>query len=353
MSLRPSVEEERWLALAARLPAMGDAHPIAGRGGPWKGLGLMKRSAFFVFGVVCAGLTFGILELLHLPGYPWICALLLLGAAEWLIVGRRLFGCGIEEALEIAALLIIAIVAVDFRPGGHEAARWLLVAAAMGFAGLRLLNPVYSTISVVVLSAAVHDFVAPQPQHDAWGALLAGGFCFAVGATALACCMLDIRRPSYDRMVGWLTAAMPVCGYLWLSFGRVEASNPRTILLFPLAFGAAALAVGTLRRLHAPLVAFMLCAACVAYELRRYSGLSLQERLMLGGGAILVIAIVFERYLREPRRGITSRELAPDGSLDLQQLAGYAALAPQSHTGPDSFKGGGGTSSGGGASGTF
>jgi hypothetical protein len=97
----------------------------------------------------------------------------------------------------------------------------------------------------------------------------------------------------------------------------------------------------------------MLCAGCLAYELRRISSLSVQERLLLGGGAVLLIAVALDRYLREPRRGITSRQLETDDSLDPLQLAGTLALAPHGPAGPDGFKGGGGTSSGGGASGNY
>ena len=353
-SPRPSADEERWLALAARLPSVQHARTVAESGGHWKTIGLIRRGALFLLGVVCAGLTFAVLELVHLPGHAWICAAVLMGAAEWLIVGRRLFGCGIEEALEAASLVILAIYAFDFWQGRPDSMLLLLIAVAFGTAGLRLLNPLFTAVFVIALSAAVHEFVAPQgysgPSAAAW---LSGGLCFAVGAAALACCAIEFRRPSYDRMIDWLVVAMPACGYLWIGVGGTAPSGiwPTAGLL--LAFGGAALAVGVRARLHAPLAAFLLCAGCLAYELRRISGLSLQERLMLGGGAVLLIAVALDRYLREPRRGITSRQLETDDSLDLLQLAGSVALAPQGPAGTDRFKGGGGTSSGGGASGNY
>jgi hypothetical protein len=353
ISLRPSVDEERWLALAARLPAVRDGRSIAESSGHWKAVGLMKRSALFLLGVVCAGLTFAVLELMHLPRHPWICAAALLAAAEWLIVRRRLFGCGIEEALEAASLVIVAIYTVDFWQSGHESMIWLLVAAAMGIAGLRLMNPLFSTVSVIAFSAAVYELIAPPGHSNPSAALLSGGLCFSVGAVALACCVIEYRRPSYDRMVDWLVVAMPACGYLWIGVGGTAPSSIWLTAGLLLAFGGAALVVGIRARLHAPLAAFLLCAGCLAYELRRISGWSLQARLMLGGGGVLLIAIVLDRWLREPRRGVTSRQLDTDVSLDLLQLAGSAALAPQWSNGPDRFKGGGGTSSGGGASGNY
>jgi hypothetical protein len=353
-SLRPSADEERWLALAARLPSVHDARSIAESSGHWKTIGWMKRSALFLLGIVCAALTYIVLELMHLPGAPWICAALLLGAAEWLIVGRRLFGCGIEELLEAASLVIVAIFAVDFWHGRHDSMTLLLIAVAFALAGLRLLNPLFSTVSVISLSAAIHEFIVQQghssPSAAAW---LSGGLCFVVGTAALAGCMIEFRRPSYDRMVDWLVVAMPVCGYLWIGVGGSAPSSVWLTAALLLAFGGAALAVGVRARLHAPLGAFMLCAGCLAYELRRISSLSVQERLLLGGGAVLLIAVALDRYLREPRRGITSRQLETDDSLDPLQLAGTLALAPHGPAGPDGFKGGGGTSSGGGASGNY
>ncbi len=353
-SLRPSTDEERWLALAARLPSVADTRSHAESSGHWKTVGWMKRSALFLLGIICAALTYVVLELMHPPGAPWICAALLLGAAEWLIVGRRLFGCGIEELLEAASLVIVAIFAVDFWHGRHDSMTLLLIAIAFGLAGLRLLNPLFSTVSVISLSGAVHEFIVQQghssPSAAAW---LSGGLCFVVGTAALAGCKMEFRRPSYDRMVDWLVVAMPLCGYLWIGAGGIAPSSIWLTAGLLLAFGGTALAVGVRARWHAPLGAFMLCAGCLAYDLRRISGVSLQERLMLGGGAVLLIAVALDRYLRVPRRGITSRQLETDDSLDLLQLAGTVALAPHGSADPDKFKGGGGASSGAGASGNY
>jgi hypothetical protein len=354
IALRPDAAEERWLALVARLPAARDGGlPTAELTGHWKTLGLMKRSAMFLLGAVVAALSYGVLELLHLPGNRWICAATLWIAAEWLIVGRRLFGCGIEEALEGACVLIIVTAAGDFSQKGFDSTVWLLAAAGFGLAGLRLLNPLFSTISVIASSAAVYEFSAPQLHGGSPGPLIAGGYCFAVGAAALCGCLRNFRRPSIDGMVGWLVVAMPACGYLWISDVASPAADCRLTLSLPLLFAAAALIVGIRGRLHAPLAAFMVGAGCFFYELRHISGLSPQARLVLGGGVVLLIAIALDRHLRKPRRGVTSRQLEDDDSLDLLELGGAAALAPQGPHGPDKFQGGGGASSGGGASGSF
>jgi uncharacterized membrane protein YgcG len=126
-------------------------------------------------------------------------------------------------------------------------------------------------------------------------------------------------------------------------------------VLILLAFGGAALTVGIRRRIHAPLIAVMVCVGCIAYELRNLTTLPLQFKLIIWGTAALFLTLGLDRYLRTPRRGITSNKFAESsGSLDLLQLAGASALAPHSVQRPDApFKGGGGTFGGGGASGDY
>jgi hypothetical protein len=74
----------------------------------------------------------------------------------------------------------------------------------------------------------------------------------------------------------------------------------------------------------------------------------------------LLLSLGLGRYLRTPRRGLSSiRETEDDEFSDLMQLAGAGALAPHSavqHPAvqhPAEFKSGGGAGGGGGASGTY
>ena len=122
-----------------------------------------------------------------------------------------------------------------------------------------------------------------------------------------------------------------------------------------LVFAVIALATGLRRRTHAPLVAFMLCVACIAYELRGLTGLPLEARLILWGCVLLCASIALERYLRVTRRGITSRQVREDGdSAGILGMAGSVVLTPQSSPqAAPTFEGGGGRFGGGGASGEF
>ncbi len=112
---RPTPDEERWLALAAKLGAAVPNAVSAARTGGWRSTGLLARAALFVLGLVAGGLLVGLL------GFSSEITLLIAGlfaalAAEWLIVTRRLFASGIEEGLCVAGYLLVAVVDHDADP---------------------------------------------------------------------------------------------------------------------------------------------------------------------------------------------------------------------------------------------
>ena len=115
---------------------------------------------------------------------------------------------------------------------------------------------------------------------------------------------------------------------------------------------------GLRRRRHAPLWGFLGCAAALAIELRGAFGLATETWLILCGLVALIASATLDRYLREPRDGLTSASLSQrEGPLDLLQIAGTGLLAK--HAGPEppssdaAFEGGGGKFGGGGASGSY
>jgi hypothetical protein len=171
-------------------------------------------------------------------------------------------------------------------------------------------------------------------------------------------------------MFNWLIVAMPLAGYLWVAskdssgltlHSLAQAPFARSIpLLVLLPLGVAALLTGIRRRRHAPLLAFMVCAGCIAYELRNLTGLSIQVKLIAWGSVVLLLTLVLDRMLRTPRRGLTSQRFEQgDSAFDLLQLAGASALAapsiqPAAHPAPGpQFAGRGGQGGGGGASGSY
>jgi len=349
MTLRPTPSEERWLTLARRLRRSPRVAPFSGHTGGWRTASLLSRCTFFVLGLIAAGMIGIITERLGPQGSLVTAGLVSIAVAEWLIVARRHFWSGIEEALEVAGLTMLAF---EFwsRAGWSESVGARFVCAALAIAGLRLLNPLFTTLSALALVLALD---APP-----WGS---GLVCYGIGLAALFASAHRFRRPSNDSMLDWLVVVMPVAGYLWSAARNVATdylhagASAWLVPICPLVFAAIALATGLWRRAHAPLVAFMLCVGCTAYELRRLTGLSLETRLIVWGCVLLIVSIILERYLRVARNGITSRRMWDEGdSAGILGIAGSAVLTP--HSPPEaapSFEGAGGRFGGGGGTGQY
>jgi hypothetical protein len=364
-SLRPTPEQERWMLAAARAGIRRDAAWLVERIDGWTAVTVLARYAFFIFGVFAAGLVAAVFRLIHIPQYLLLTGLFLVAAAEWLIVQRRFFGAGIEEALELAGLLMIALQVLINPVESLEVRASLLIALMLLVAGLRLLNPLFTTLSVAALSGAIYLIGAPHAASHISATTMSSVFCLGVACAALYFGKVEFRRPSYDRMLSWLIIVMPLAAYVWFKAANVLGLSSQlsrdtwSIHLLPvlilLALGGAASTVGIRRRMHAPLIAGMVCVGCIAYELRNLTTLPLKFKLILWGTAALLLTVGLDRYLRTPRRGITADKFAESSrSLDLLQLAGASVLAPQAAQRPQApFKGGGGTFGGGGASGNY
>jgi hypothetical protein len=350
-SLRPTPQQERWLAVVSRLGLDHGTPWIVERVGGWTAASLLPRCAFFVLGSLAAGLTTACFHLVHVPGYLLVSGLASLAAAEWLIVRRRLFAVGIEEALEVAGMLLIALQLVDQIGDLSGIRASLLIATVLLAAGVRLLNPLFTTMSAVAFSCAIGFAGAHPPSSHAASATMASAFCFAVALSALFLGQAEFRRPSYDQMLNGLIVILPLSAYLWLEgeFAGMVRFVPTLMLA---GFGGAALLVGVRRRNHAPIVAFLVCVGCLACELRNLTGLSLKVKLIFWGSASLLLTIALDRYLRNPRQGVTSIKVGENnGAFDLIHLAGAGALTPLStQQSEPPFKGGGGAGGGGGAS---
>ena len=368
---RPSPDEERWLAVAAELGAAAPRAALAARSGGWRSTGPLARIALFALGFVAAALLFGVLgfsdeEMLLVAGV--VAAL----AAEWLTVQKRLFASGIEEGLTLGGYLLIGLwfaltVAPEPRWSGAGLQELVLILAA-GAAGLRRLNPFVTTCSAVALL----DWVGSTATAQALDATLGAGMTPFVSGCVLAALALllgarEYRRPSHDRMLDWLVAVLPVVAYAQhasvVALGALDVVNgtgttrPVVVVLL-LALGAALLVTGLRRRRHAPLWGFLGCVAAVAIELRAAIPVAPETWLIICGLIALFAGVALDRWLREPRNGLTSAPLTHrEGPLDLLQMAGTALLAERTAPAPrpvePGFEGGGGKFGGGGASGGY
>lgn len=366
IGLRPSAQQERWLSAAARVHQSARASSFHERTGHWSVVRPLTRIALFVLGLFVASLVATIAGLLRIPASNFIAGLILVLAGETLIARRRLFAAGIEEALEVAGLVMIAVQLLDsFSIWRNVTEGALLVAAAFAVAGVRLLNPLFTTLAAVAVSVACGDLFDRGSVTDSSTPVLASAYCLLLAFLGLSLGAVTFRRPSHDRMADWLVVVMPPAAYLWIASAHngtasldylySHTSLALASVAIPLVFGFAALCTGLLRRTHAPLLAFALCVACVAYELRKVTGMPLEVRLIVWGTALLAIAVALDRILRTPRGGISSQQLRErDGPLELLQLAGAAGMTPHAEQVSNrGFEGGGGTFSGGGASGKY
>jgi len=353
MSLRPRTSEERWLSLARELRRGPRTDAFAGRTGGWRDANLPSRCGFFALGILAAAMIV-LISIQTGPANNFVLGgLLCIGAAEFLIVERRYFWSGIEEALEVIGFTLLALQCWDWLGWSHAAGAGFC-AIAFTFTAWRLLNPLFA------VAAALSFVWALDASH-----MQSGLACHAVAIVALAAGARTFRRPSYDHMLDLLVVVMPVGGYLWSEHSggwsggtdyRHATPSEWLVPLCPLAFAMLGFLTGIQRRSHAPLLAGMLCVACGAYELRKLTGLSFEARLITWGSVLLVACAFFERYLRIPRRGITSRQLHDETvTAGLLRTAGAAVIAP--HAAPakasPSFEGHGGGFSGGGAGGKY
>ncbi|HEV7356596.1 MAG TPA: hypothetical protein VGN99_01280 [Steroidobacteraceae bacterium] len=350
IELRPTPQEERWMAAAARFKVTRNHPWIAQRTGGWSAPSFIARCAFFVLGAVAGGLTTAVLELLSRSAALLAAGVSLLVAAEWLMLRKRLFHAGVEEALWTGGLMLLT---VHFLPSSGDRGMSVAVALVLAVAAMRLLNPFLLTLAFAAASIAIEIAVG----HRLWGehevAMAASIFCYGVGVIALLLARFKYARPSHDHILAWLMIVMPVCGFLWLATQQAPAIRVGTGLASGI-FALAAIIVGIRRRSHAPLLACMAAMGCVAYQLRDLTALPLKLKLIVWGSAALLAAWGLDRYLRTPRRGITSHPLSEGApALDLAQWVGAGALSPKPTPQAAPYKGGGGTFSGGGADGSY
>jgi hypothetical protein len=351
IELLPTPQQERWMSAAVRFKVMRNHPWIAQRTGGWSAPSFIARCAFFVLGVVAGGLTAAVFEILYKPEALLAAGVTLLVAAEWLILRKRLFHAGVEEALWAGGLLTVV---VHFLPLSGERSLSVAVALVLAIAAMRLLNPFLLTLAFAAASVAVDLAANHRHLGEPDVAIAASVFCYGAGAIALLLARVQFLRPSHDHMLSWLMVIMPLCGFLWLGMQHAPVVRVGSGLASGI-FALVALIVGIRRRTHAPLLACMASLGCVAYQLRDLTALPLKLKLIVWGSVALLAALGLDRYLRTPRRGITSRPLSEGtAALDLAQWIGAGALSPRAAPQADApFKGGGGGFSGGGADGSY
>jgi hypothetical protein len=202
---------------------------FAVRLGGWRTVGAVTRCALFVLGVIaattaasvamrCGFVARNAFNLAQVPDFQLFTAVALIASAEWLIGRHRTFCSGIEEALWLAGVLIVAFELMGQVSISKAVFETLLLAAALTVAGLRLLNPLFTTLAAVALSFTIEGAIDTRSLEFSSAATTSAGlYCFALASVALALGKNRFRRPAHDRMFDWLVLVMPLAGYLWMA----------------------------------------------------------------------------------------------------------------------------------------
>jgi hypothetical protein len=368
-SSRPTPTQERWLLLAERYRAYRHAEPVISGIAGWRSMSFLTRCAFFVLGLIAAVAASAIIGVMFQRHFAIPAGFVVAIAGELLIRDRRLFAAGIEEALVATGYMLIAcgaLFAID--EFSHETRALLVVTFALLVTGLRLLNPLFTTLAALVCSFAVSSSMGLRLFYSYSGHIFASlwtsAFCYAIAVVALVLGKKQFQRPSHDSMLDWLVVVTPVAGYLWsaqniwFEINSTQRLWQVYVTVVPLCFAVVGFVVAIHRRKHAPFFTTMGCVACVAYELRNLSGLPLYGRLIVWGALMLIVATLAERWLRTSRNGISSIQLEDrENVLSVAEMAGAALVTPatKSSTSEPSptMEGRGGNFGGGGASGKY
>lgn len=300
---------------------------------PWRTNGIIGQCVFFVLTCIGLGAAFGLLSLFELPKQGVFMGVAAIALAE-VLIAKRWFFTGVETALWVAGLG--ALISELPRSGTIEAL--LVVAAAAAIAGARLRNPLFGTIAAVLVLAYV------EQRFDL-------GLIFALGVALLACVALlrTWQRPTTEWLWIALTIVMPIAG----RFTADEKWRFMTIALY-LVYGAVALVLALTRRHHALFFSAMIGLAIAGIDLREFFPAPAEVKLAASGFALLAIAFVISRALRDRTRGfvLTPLQLTPFD--DAIEASATLALRPEVSTAPPPEPvQGGGSFGGAGASGDF
>ena len=246
---------------------------------------------------------------------------------------RRVLRSGIEEALYLCGAVAVAVQLLIWSDGDNAALGVAFVATAVLIVGWRLMNPLFTTLAAAGYSLAI----------ALAGASLLGGH-MNTRAAGIACAVLVIvaliaggrqrRRPSHDQMLDGLVIVMPWLAYGWLTaYGWGQSDLTTWALAAALGFFTVNIVVGVKRRQHAPLVGALGNLVCTGYASHELLHAPLHWELIVGGGLLLVVAVLLDRSLRARDAGVTSRKLDDPAGLDLVQIAGAASPHAGSRSG--------------------
>ena len=288
----------------------------------WRTHGLRARVVFFV--LTCVGMTafYGLCKIVEAPLPGVITALSAIASAE-ILIGRRWFFTGVEEALWLGAML----AAISELPRSGTPESNLVIAAAIGISGARVRNPLFGAVAAV--------FVTMWAERRMDLGVVAA---LAIGVVAMLALLRTWRRPSTEWLWILVLLAMPFAGW-----PHADAKWVTTTIFLYAAFAVIALILGLTKRHHAFFLASIAAFAIAATELQSIVQARGEIVLSIAGALLLAISFAVTRALRDRTHGfvLAPEQLTPaDGAIEM--LATLAVRpAPQESAPPSSIEGGG------------
>jgi len=331
-------QKRGWLAAAERKGA------IDALAKEWRRARTIVRIVGFVVGVILVASLFGLLLILEMPGKGIATAIVSIGVAEVLIVRGRFWKSGIEEVLWIGGLFAI----IFDLPGPARNEGLLLLAFASLLAAIRLLHPWFATAFV----GFVVMYVATEFERD----LVAATVVYSVGAVALLLLTRKWRMPFVENALSMIVLCSLPLAYVLLRFVSEVGSD------LSLLAGASSVIVffasGLALKHRAALWGALLTSGLVLFEAATRIGLAPEWKWLIAGVALVALAQLVDRLLRDRESGITSRR-EPVGEIYAlaETAAAYAASVASRPAQPDppppDRQSGGGGFGGAGASGEY
>lgn len=332
-----NVEHERNLHLRARLKGeklLGDA-VAAELEVPGYTNGVLLQAVFFL--LTCAALVAAgrMLELLEVSRQGLFIGPAALILAEYLIGARRWFHTGVESALWLCGTLAL----IGELPSSGTPEANLVIAAAIGLAGVRVRNPLFGA------AAAVFVMIWAEERLDL-GVICA----LLLGLAACIALLRTWRRPTTEWLWIAMALVMPIAG-------RTEADEvwrTATITLYAI-YAVVALWLALRRPHHALFLSAMVAGAISGTDLANLLTAPPELRFAFSGAMLLAAVFAITRILRDRTRGfvLTPATLTPYD--DTLQTVATLTLQPTHDAPPADLQpaAGGGSFGGAGASGDY
>jgi hypothetical protein len=298
---------------------------------------VIVQIVFFILTAIGIGAMYLFLGAIGIESEGVITGIAAIALAEYLIIGRRWFGTGVEAALWIGGLF--ALISELPSSGAPEA--MLVLGGACALAGLRVRNPLFG--------AAAAIFVVEYLERIRDLGVVTALVIATIAGLAL---LREWRRPSTEWLFIAMVLILPV-------YGRFEANREwrtTTIALYA-SFAVLMLTLAFVRRHHALLLAGMIGIAIAGTDLAERIALALEVKLAIAGALLLGGTFVMSRVLRGRTSGVVSTPAKLTSFDDLIETAavigGANALRPSDAPAPEARPAGDGGFGGAGASGSY